>query len=121
MIIFGNKEKQLQLHANNYVKSLAAPSRLHVNSRKARETTVLSMDATKRVLNRLARRELVASPTRKFYGLVSLEAAVVDIIDCQDRVGGFDRAAIALSEFSECVDPEKLVATKTGLVRVSGQ
>lgn len=115
-------KRNLQLHTSDVVSRLAASLRYHVTPRKDRAILGVSVDATKVALNRLTRQELVASPAGEFYAIVPFEAAAVDVIDYQDRIGWLDHTATVLSELAERVEPEEFVATaKTELIPVSDQ
>ncbi len=113
-------KRKSQLHTNDIVSRLAASLRCHVTPRKKRETLGVSVDATKVALNRLTRKELIASPPCEFYVVAPFEAAAVDAICDQYRIGWLDQTATVLSELAERFEPEKFVATvKTELVPVS--
>ena len=62
-----------QLHAKDYISSLAASGRYHFLSSDARKALGVSADATKLALNRLGRQNMVAQPARGFYVIVPPE------------------------------------------------
>lgn len=62
-----------QLHAKDYISSLAASGRYHFLSSDARKALGVSADATKLALNRLARQKMIAQPARGFYVIVPPE------------------------------------------------
>ena len=62
-----------QLHAKDYIRSLAASGRYHFLSIDARKALGVSADATKLALSRLARQKLIAQPARGFYVIVPPE------------------------------------------------
>ena len=67
------KARPSQLHAKDYISSLAASGRYHFLSSDARLALGVSADATKLALNRLARQNMVAQPARGFYVIVPPE------------------------------------------------
>lgn len=60
-------------HAKDYIAALAAAGRYHFTSGDARKALLVSPDAAKLALNRLARQGLIASPARGFYVIVPPE------------------------------------------------
>lgn len=60
-------------HARDFIAALAAAGRYHFASGDAREALHVSADAAKLALNRLAKRNLIASPARGFYVIVPPE------------------------------------------------
>lgn len=67
------KHRSSQLHAKDYISSLAASGHYHFQSSDARQALGVSADATKLALNRLARQKMIAQPARGFYVIVPPE------------------------------------------------
>ena len=67
------KPRSRQLHAKDYISSLAASGRYHFRSSDARKALGVSADATKLALSRLARQNMIAQPARGFYVIVPPE------------------------------------------------
>ena len=67
------KSEPPQLHARDYIASLAAAGHYHFTSGDAHEALGVSADAAKLALNRLARQTMIASPARGFYVVVPPE------------------------------------------------
>lgn len=61
------------IHARDYIASLASSGRYHFTSSDTRNALGVSADAARLALNRLARRNLIASPARGFYVIVPPE------------------------------------------------
>lgn len=61
------------IHARDYITSLAAGGRYHFVSSEAQAALGVSADAAKLALNRLAKKKLIASPARGFYVIVPPE------------------------------------------------
>src|ERR1700677_4282584 len=64
---------QSHLRARQYVENLAATGRYHFDSAEAQSSLGVSAAAAKVALNRLAKRQLIASPARGFYVIVPPE------------------------------------------------
>jgi predicted transcriptional regulator of viral defense system len=67
------KSGSASMNARGYLNSLAAAGRHHFSSGEARVALGVSGDAAKLALNRLAKQNLVASPSRGFYVIVPPE------------------------------------------------
>ena len=67
------KTRSRQLHAKDYISSLAASGRYHFLSSDARNALGVSADATKLALHRLAQQKMIAQPARGFYVIVPPE------------------------------------------------
>jgi predicted transcriptional regulator of viral defense system len=65
--------KQEFSHARDYVDSLASSGRYHFTSADAKAALNASPDAVKLALNRLGKRNLIATPSRGFYVIVPPE------------------------------------------------
>lgn len=101
-------KRNLILHVNDYVNGLTASGHCNFISHKAQETIGALVDATMLTLNRLARQKLVACYSYKFIVIVPLEAVIVSVINCKDRIGGFQHAAAVFHELVNRTDSGKL-------------
>ena len=101
-------KRNLKLSVNDYVNGLAASGRCNFISHKTQETIVALVDATKLTLNRWAWQKLVACYSYKFIVIVPLETVIVNVIDCKDRIDGFEQVAAALYELVNRTDSGKL-------------
>ena len=61
------------IYARDYIASLASSGRHHFTSTDAKKALNVSAGAAKLALNRLARKNLIASPARGFYVIVPPE------------------------------------------------
>jgi predicted transcriptional regulator of viral defense system len=67
------KTRRDRPHARSYIDGLAAAGRYHFTSSEARTALGVSPAAARLALNRLARKDLIASPARGFYVIVPPE------------------------------------------------
>ncbi len=65
--------KSRRVHTKDYIRNLLASGSHHFTSSDAREALGVSPDAAKLALNRLARQNMIAQPSRGFYVIVPPE------------------------------------------------